>query len=355
MKSQLLFALLGATCTLAHHMVSNVWIDGVNQGAGTCMRTPLDTSPMTDITASTMACNVNGNRKFEITCPANAGSTVTIQWRTWPDGSNDSPIDVSHQGPCAVYMKRMGDNGDGEVAGGGWFKIWQDGFRDGEFCTERLRKNGNRMVVKIPEDLAGGYYTLRAEHLALHQAQSVGGAQWYVGCAQLFLYSTGGNTKPGNTVSIPGYVSAQHPGVHYDYWLKKGAGYKMPGPEPYVKTNSGGGNPIKVPFTPHKYGECLVKNANWCAVSPPAHNNEVSCWKASQNCWKQLDTCYAEAPITGNKGCKEWEKRCENYLTACHKCTQNGCQGSKVKRVRRAMRGHKRRHTHQIDTLVEAL
>ena len=100
-------------------------------------------------------------------------------------------------------------------------------------------------------------------------------------CAQIFLYSTGGNSKPGNTVSIPGYVTAQHPGVHYDWWIKKGADYKMPGPEPHIKTNSGGGNIIKVPFTPHTYGECVVKNANWCAVSPPSHSNEASCWKVS--------------------------------------------------------------------------
>jgi len=56
---------------MAHHMVSNIWIDGVNQGAGTCMRTPLNTDPLTDVTASTIACNVNGSKKVDITCPAN--------------------------------------------------------------------------------------------------------------------------------------------------------------------------------------------------------------------------------------------------------------------------------------------
>jgi len=102
-------------------------------------------------------------------------------------------------------------------------------------------------------------------------------------CAQLFIYSTGGNTSPGNTVSIPGYVSAQHPGVIYNWWLKKGADYKLPGPEPEpcTKSSNGGDTPIKVPFTPHRYGECVVKNANWCAVSPPEYSNEASCWEVS--------------------------------------------------------------------------
>jgi hypothetical protein len=89
-----------------------------------------------------------------------------IQWRTWPDGSQDSPIDISHQGPCAVYMKRMGEGGSGSVAGGGWFKIWVDGFHSGEFCTERLRKNGNKMEVIIPSDLAG-YVLIRDNCLTL--------------------------------------------------------------------------------------------------------------------------------------------------------------------------------------------
>jgi hypothetical protein len=52
-------------------------------------------------------------------------------------------------------MKRMGDDGSGSAAGGGWFKIWQDGFYNGQFCTERLRANGGEMTVTIPSDLAG--------------------------------------------------------------------------------------------------------------------------------------------------------------------------------------------------------
>jgi hypothetical protein len=100
-------------------------------------------------------------------------------------------------------------------------------------------------------------------------------------CAQLFIYSTGGNAKPSSTVSIPGYANAKDPGVLFDYWNNmKPKTYKIPGPAPYVKTNAGGGKAIKVPFNPHpQYKECLVKNANWCAVSLPAYTNEDSCWK----------------------------------------------------------------------------
>lgn len=99
------------------------------------------------------------------------------------------------------------------------------------------------------------------------------------------MYSTGGHSQPKVTVSIPGYVDDHHPGVLFDYWNnKKPDNYQVPGPEPYIKTNSGGGAPIMVPFAPHKYGECLVKNANWCAVSPPHYTSTAGCFKVRIFC-----------------------------------------------------------------------
>lgn len=55
-----------------------------------------------------------------------------------------------------MYMKHMGTSSpSGSVAGDGWFKVYQDGFKDGQFCTERIRANGNKMSFTIPKDLAG--------------------------------------------------------------------------------------------------------------------------------------------------------------------------------------------------------
>jgi len=322
MKITAILSLLAAGTAFGHHMVSNIFIDGIDQGPGTCLRPPPNTNPFKDLESPQIACNVGGDKQVAITCPANAGSKVTFKWRAWPSGSQDIPLDPSHQGPCSVYMKRMGNGGTGSASGGGWFKIWNDGFHDGQFCTERLRANNGEMTVTIPQDLAGGYYLMRAESLALHQAQNIGGAQWYVGCAQIFLYSTGGEAKPKSTVSIPGYANARDPGVLFDYWNNmKPKNYKIPGPAPYVKTNAGGGKPIKVPFNPHpQYKGCLVKNANWCAVSPPDYTDEVSCWKTLDSSYKQLDFCYHTAPPTGYAGCKKFESMCKRHQDACSKC-----------------------------------
>jgi hypothetical protein len=55
----------------AHHIVSNIYIDGVDQGAGTCLRIPPDTGPVNDIHSPDMACNVGGASPVAFTCAAN--------------------------------------------------------------------------------------------------------------------------------------------------------------------------------------------------------------------------------------------------------------------------------------------
>lgn len=92
-----------------------------------------------------------------------------------------SSLTEKHTGPCSVYMKKVSDSTKSPGTGAGWFKIWEDGFHDGKFCAQRIIDNGGRMTVRIPRDLQGGDYLIRAEQVALHQAQDLGGAQWYIG------------------------------------------------------------------------------------------------------------------------------------------------------------------------------
>ncbi|KAL7270507.1 hypothetical protein RUND412_006784 [Rhizina undulata] len=311
-----------------HHMFTTLSINGVDQGDGTCIRVPPSTDPVTDVASEDMVCNVNGGNGVARICSADAGATVTLQWRTWPDGSEDTPISSSHQGPCSVYMKRVTDATTDSGYGDGWFKIWTDGYHDGSFCTDRLIANGGNMTVQIPQDLAAGQYLLRGEHLALHEAQNIGGAQWYIGCAQLFIYSTGGSACP-NTVSIPGYVSATDPGVLFNYWADEHpTNYVIPGPAPYVPTSAGGGARVPNASAPVQ-GQCLVANANWCAVSVPSFTNEGTCYSATQDCWNQLTTCYSTAPATGHKGCMQYEAICTSYQSYCAACgAARNCNGN---------------------------
>ncbi len=53
---------------------------------------------------------------------------MTFLWREWADGSQPGSIDISHKGPCAVYMKAVQSAISDPGNGAGWFKIWDSGY-----------------------------------------------------------------------------------------------------------------------------------------------------------------------------------------------------------------------------------
>jgi len=99
-----------------------------------------------------------------------------------------------------------------------------------------------------------------------------------------------------------------------------------------VSTSAGGG-PRQGPVNPPK--SCPVSNANWCSRPVPGFSDEAGCYRSCGDCWAQANACYKEAPATGNKGCKEWEKICEGYNAHCAKCgAERNCNGGfKMKRA----------------------
>ena len=120
----------------------------------------------------------------------NAGSNLTFEYRAVPDVSTVSggvSIDLNHKGPCAIYVKKVTDSSaSNNAAGDGWFKIMEDGYDSvaGKWCTEKLIPNDGHLSATVPSDLAPGYYLVRAELLALHQADKTPpDPQFYVGCA----------------------------------------------------------------------------------------------------------------------------------------------------------------------------
>jgi cellulase len=86
----------------------------------------------------------------------------------------------------------------------------------------------------MPSCVAPGQYLLRAEMIALHSASTTGGAQFYMGCAQINV--SGSGSKIGNTVSFPGAYKADDAGIKLSIYnaqgQPKGNGtpYKIPGP-----------------------------------------------------------------------------------------------------------------------------
>lgn len=84
-----------------------------------------------------------------------------------------------------------------------WFKIYQQSptFESGQPGSTHLGQQ--EFTFTLPASLPTGQYLMRAEQIALHVASTYGGAQFYIGCAQLNVVN-GGNGTPGPLVSIPG-------------------------------------------------------------------------------------------------------------------------------------------------------
>lgn len=85
--------------------------------------------------------------------------------------------------------------------------------------------------MQIPRCLQNGDYLLRAEHIGLHSASSVGGAQFYISCAQLTVSGGSGTYNPRNIVSFPGAYQATHPGIMINIYYPVPTSYTPPGPD----------------------------------------------------------------------------------------------------------------------------
>ena len=172
------------------------------------------------------------------------------------------------------------------AAGDGWFKIMEDIYDSatGKWCTEKLNPDNGHLAATIPKDLASGYYLMRPELLALHQADKTPpDPQFYIGCAQIFL-SSGGSATPKHTVSIPNYVNLQTPAMTYNVWQVP---LKLPFPAfgPPVYTAGASKRDLGERAMSQTFGlkpaDCVIENANWCSKMPPKYSDQNGCWAVS--------------------------------------------------------------------------
>ena len=234
--------------------------------------------------ADRRSTGVNGETGVSRIASVNTGSNLTFEWRSWPDASHPGSIDISHKGPCAVYMKKVVDSSaSNNAAGDGWFKVMEDGYDSaaGKWCTEKLIANGGHLSGTVPKDLPAGYYLVRPELLALHQADKAPpDPQFYVGCAQIFLNSNA-SASPPNTVAIPGYVNMSTPAMTYDIWMVP---LKLPFPNfgPPLYTSDNAKRSLKARTMSQTIGlkpdGCVMENANWCGFMPPSYKDANSCY-----------------------------------------------------------------------------
>ncbi|MCJ1313348.1 hypothetical protein MMC25_007026 [Agyrium rufum] len=336
-----LVAVASLRLAAAHTTMTDFYVDGTPMGAGTCVRMNNNiqeaTFPISSVTSDDMACGVNGQNAAARVCSANAGSTLTFEYRSWPDGTRPGSIDASHKGPCAVYMKSVSSATANDTAvGPGWFKIFAQDYDEtsSQWCTEKIIANNGLLSFILPSNLPAGYNLVRSELLALQQAdKSPADPQFYVGCAQIFLNSTG-SSIPQDTVEIPGYINMETNAAAltfsiYDQPMK--LPYPMFGPPIYQSLSTVGSKPgmrfanAKVTDSEVKNqvqglapAGCVLQNDNWCGIEVSNYSDEAGCWNASTDCWNQATTCYNSAGPTGSTNCPIWETKCKGIQSACN-------------------------------------
>jgi hypothetical protein len=117
-------------------------------------------------------------------------------------------------------MAKISNATNPTVTGLQWFKIAESGLTGTTWAVDTMITNQGKVSFTIPSCIPAGQYLLRHEIIALHNANSYPGAQFYVewlvsivsfgrilslifASAQITV-TGGGSTTPTNTVSFPG-------------------------------------------------------------------------------------------------------------------------------------------------------
>ncbi|CAE6506956.1 unnamed protein product [Rhizoctonia solani] len=238
--SAILAALAAASSAHAHATFQYLWVNGVDQG-NKYVRTPLNNSPITDLTSKTLACNNNGEVAAAATLSIAAGAKVAVEMHQQPGDRNcaTEAIGGNHDGPTIIYMAKVDNAATAVGSDANWFKVAQTGLVSKDYWgTDVMNANCGKVEFTIPSDLPAGNYLIRAEVIALHVAGSVGGAQLYMSCYQINV--TGGGSANPATVKFPGAYSATDPGILFDLYGGY-TSYTIPGPAVYVPGSSSGG------------------------------------------------------------------------------------------------------------------
>jgi cellulase len=225
--------LLSSTFSLLPHSAdAHTQMNSVNGNRQAIRRTTGFNSPVVNLQSPNMVCGINAAPSAAAPLPVRAGERVTTKWFHERDAPTDGIIAESHKGPCNFYMAKL-EPGQSLPTGAAWFKVFEDGFSNGKYCTDKLRENRGILPVTIPSQLASGRYLLRGEINALHEAfvpftSGSRGAQFYIYCAELQV--TGGSNpgEPSPKTVMP-YLTTSSPGVVFNMYNTPGSRYPQLG------------------------------------------------------------------------------------------------------------------------------
>lgn len=222
-------AAFAATAAAHYNFEALIHNDQVTEPYQYVRQTTNSNSPITDVTSEDFICNQGG-----------LDADIMAKTKTQEVAPGDSVgftinSNLGHPGPLSVYMSKAPEGTDAAAykGAGDWFKVY-------ELTTSSITAEGlqwatsvgggiNNFTFTLPEDLPAGQYLMRGEHIALHGAQEKGGAQFYIGCAQLTVTGSGAGS-PSPTVKIPGVYDGTEDGIVINLYYPAPTSYDAPGP-----------------------------------------------------------------------------------------------------------------------------
>ncbi|KAH9913968.1 glycoside hydrolase family 61 protein [Epithele typhae] len=222
-KSALALAAFVASAA-AHYTFPSLVVNGTTTPAWINVRQTNNyntQAPVTDVTSADFRCYDSETDPTVETITVAAGTEMGIM----SDGT------IYHPGVVNVYMaKADGDVSDFAGDGSVWFKVYQitavtDGGSSIAFPAEGIPG----VTFTLPAALPTGQYLVRMEAIALHVAQTFGGAQFYISCGQVNVVN-GGSGTPGPLVAIPGVYTGYEPGILININYPIPTNYTQPGP-----------------------------------------------------------------------------------------------------------------------------
>jgi len=203
-------------------------------------------SPVTSVSDPNLACGPNAQLAQDV-ATANPGDAVAVDW------VSTAGAWFHDVGPMLTYMASCGSASCSQfdASNAMWFKIQQVG-RDASGWAQAQLNTGAPATLSLPSNLAPGNYLLRHEIIALQNAVSQGGAEFYASCSQLSVGGSGtGAPTSSDLVKLPGAYSATDPGILVDVYSNPNAPYTFPGPAiaAFVPGGDSGSpaNPTSVP------------------------------------------------------------------------------------------------------------
>lgn len=187
-------------------------------------------SPVTDVTSDDIICNVGGIDADVMS------ATETHKVAPGDEVGFVLRDNFGHPGPQQVYMSKAPGAAKEYKGGGDWFKVYSlttSSISEDEGAKWAAFDDGGSGITNftfaLPDNLEAGEYLLRAEGIGLHGAGEKGGAQFYIGCAQLEVTGSGSGS-PAPTVKFPGAYTGDEPGILIGIYYPPVTNYTAPGP-----------------------------------------------------------------------------------------------------------------------------